>query len=309
MINAFLTVGQQVLTLFILLGVGFAMGKLYWLDDWGISGISNILLYIVTPAILLTSFQREFVAADFRNFGLILSASAILHLLLVGGSCLIIHDTQKQRERIFRFAVVFSNCGYMGYPLMQALVGKVGVYYGSAYVVVFNVLAWTLGVYMISGDKKKLRLRPLLCNPGVLGTVAALTLYLLQIKIPDILMTPLEHISNLNTPLPMIVIGYQLSQADVKKAFQGLNTLLTTLLRLVISPLLALGICLLLGLRGDVAIVLMVAASTPPAALLGMFAVKYKADASTASSMVSGVTALSVLTMPLFVGLAQYLLG
>lgn len=308
MINAFLTVGQQVLTLFILLGVGFAMGKLYWLDDWGISGISNILLYIVTPAILLTSFQREFVAADFRNFGLILSASTILHLLLLGSSCLAIHDADVQRQRILRFAVIFSNCGYMGYPLMQALVGKVGVYYGSAYVVVFNVLAWTLGVYMISGDKKKLRLRPLLCNPGVLGTVAALTLYLLQIKIPDILMTPLEHISNLNTPLPMIVIGYQLSQADLKKAFQGLNTLLTTLLRLVISPLLALGICLLLGLRGDVAIVLMVAASTPPAALLGMFAVKYRSDTSTASSMVSGVTALSILTMPLFVGLAQYLL-
>ena len=309
MINAFLTVGQQVLTLFILLAIGFAMGKLYWLDDWGAAGISNILLYIVTPAILLTSFQREFVAADFRNFGLILSASTILHLLLLGSSCLAIHDADVQRQRILRFAVIFSNCGYMGYPLMQALVGKVGVYYGSAYVVVFNVLAWTLGVYMISGDKKKLRLRPLLCNPGVLGTVAALTLYLLQIKIPDILMTPLEHISNLNTPLPMIVIGYQLSQANVKKAFQGLNTLLTTLLRLVISPLLALGICLLLGLRGDVAIVLMVAASTPPAALLGMFAVKYKADASTASSMVSGVTALSILTMPLFVGLAQYLLG
>lgn len=308
MINAFLTVGQQVLILFILLGVGFAMGKLHWLDDRGTAGISNILLYIVTPAILLTSFQREFVAADFRNFCLILLASAVLHLLLIGGAYLTIRDKEAKKQRVLRFAVVFSNCGYMGYPLMQALVGKIGVYYGSAYVVIFTVIVWTFGVYMISGEKKQLRLKPLLCNPGILGTIAALTLYLLQIKLPGILMTPLEHISNLNTPLPMIVIGYQLSQADLKKAFRGVSTLVTILLRLVVSPLLALGICLLLGLRGDVAIVLMVAASTPPAALLGMFAVKYKSDASTASSMVSGVTALSVLTMPLFVGLAQYIL-
>ena len=308
MINAFLTVGQQVLILFIVLAVGFFMGKLHWLNDQGTAGISNILLYIVTPSILLTSFQREFIAADFRNFGLILLAAFVLQFLLIGSAYLAIHDADQQRQRILRFAATFSNCGYMGYPLMQALVGKVGVYYGSAYVVSFTILTWTFGVYMISGDKKQLHLRPLLCNPGVLGTIAALALYLLQVKLPGILMTPLEHISNLNTPLPMIVIGYQLSQADPKKAFRGVSTLVTILLRLVISPLLALGLCLLLGLRGDVAIVLMVAASTPPAALLGMFAVKYRCDASTASSMVSGVTALSVLTMPLFVGLAQYLL-
>ena len=309
MINAFLTVGQQVLILFMLLAVGFAMGKFHWLDDKGTAGISNILLYIVTPSILLTSFQREFVAADFRNFGLVLLVAFLLQFLLIGSSYLFIRDTDEQRRRILRFAAIFSNCGYMGYPLMQALVGKVGVYYGSAYVVGFTILTWTLGVYMISGGKNQLRLRPLLCNPGVLGTIAALALYLLQIKLPGILMTPLEHISNLNTPLPMIVIGYQLSQADLKKVFQGVNTLIAVFMRLVISPLLALGLCFLLDLRGDVAIVLMVAASTPPAALLGMFAVKYKSDASTASSMVSGVTALSVLTMPLFVGLAQYLLG
>ena len=208
MINAFLTVGQQVLILFMLLAVGFAMGKLYWLDDWSVAGISNLLLYIVTPSILLTSFQREFVAADFRNFGLVLLASFLLQFLLMGGTYLFIRDADEQRRRILRFSVVFSNCGYMGYPLMQALVGTTGIYYGSAYVVSFNILTWTLGVYMISGDKKQLRLRPLLLNPGVLGAAAALTLYLLQIRLPGILLTPLQHISNLNTPLPMIIIGY-----------------------------------------------------------------------------------------------------
>lgn len=308
MIHAFLTVGQQVLVLFILLAIGFTMGKLNVLDDWGVSGMSSLLLYIVTPAVLLTSFQREFVAADFQRFGLVLLAAFMLQILLIGGSSLVIRDQNRERQRLLRFAAVFSNCGYMGYPLMQALVGKIGIYYGSAYVVAFNILTWTYGVYMISGDKKQLRLRPLLLNPGVLGTVAALSLYLLRVKLPDIVMLPLEHISALNTPLPMLVIGYQLSQTDLKQVFRGFSTLSAMGMRLAISPLLSLGVCLLLNLRGDVAIVIMVAASTPPAALLGLFAVKYKMDAPTASGIVSGFTAMSVVTMPLFVSLAQYIL-
>lgn len=190
---------------------------------------------------------------------------------------------------------------------MTSLIGTIGVFYGSAYNVIFTFLSWTYGIYAITGDKTQLKLRPLLLNPGVISIVLALALYLLEITLPDIIMTPATYLSALNTPLPMVVVGSQLSHADFRAALKGASSWITMLLRLVAFPLLSLGICLALGLNSDLTMVLVIAASAPAAALLSMFASKFELDTELASSMVSVQTAFSALTMPLVVSLVDYL--
>ena len=308
-VASFLTVGKQVFILFLLMVVGYILGKAKVITQQGSVNMSNVVMFTAIPAMLIVSFQRELIPADLGNFALALILSLAIHILGAVLSRLLIRDRDPKRLPTLRFAATFSNCGFMGYPMMTALLGTIGVFYGSAYVVIFNLMAWTWGVYLMTGDRKKLSLRPVLLNPGVLGVVIAMALYLLRITLPEILLTPITYFSQLNTPVPMLILGYQLSHADFRTAFRGLSAWMTLLLRLVLLPLLTIILCLVLKVDSAVAMALVIAAATPPAALLSMFSAKFDTDSALASSVVSVQTALSVLTMPILVGLGQYLMG
>ena len=306
---SFLTVGKQVLILFLLMVVGYILGKAKIITEQGSVSMSNVVMYTAIPAMLIVSFQRELIPSDLGNFGMALVLSLAIHVLGALLSRLLIRDADPKRISTLRFAVTFSNCGFMGYPMMTALLGTIGVFYGSAYVVIFNLLGWTWGVYLMTGDRKKLSLRPILLNPGVLGVVIAMALYLFRVTLPEVILTPVTYFSYLNTPVPMLILGYQLSHADFRTAFRGVSAWMTLLLRLILMPLLTIGLCLVLRIDSAVAMALVIAAATPPAALLSLFSAKFDTDSALASSVVSVQTALSVLTMPVLIGLGQYLIG
>lgn len=308
MIHSFLTVGQQVLVLFALMAVGFVLGKVHLLEDRGSLAMTNLVMYAVSPAMMVVAFQRERNNADLRNFLVCLLLAAVVHLMSILLARLILRG-RDDAVGVLRFGVVFSNCGFMGYPLMTALLGSIGVFYGSAYVVVFTVLAWTMGIYMLTHNAKQLRLRAIVLNPGVLSVAAAMVLYLLSVQLPEVVMTPLNHLANMNTPLPTIVVGYQLSHANFRQVFADRRAWIALALRQLLLPLLTVALCCLTHVDSTVALVTVIAASTPPAALLSMFSQKFGCDTRLASSMVSVFTAISVLTIPPVVGLAQYLLG
>lgn len=308
MLLAFLTVGKQVLILFLLMAAGFVLGKAKLIGDQGSVNMSNLVMYVVSPCMMIVAFQRTLVKSDLRDFGIALAMAVVIHMIAIVLAMVFLRKGDKTRIGAWRFATVFGNCGFMGYPLMTALLGTIGVFYGSAFVVVFQILAWTWGVYALTGDKSRLHWKPILLNPAVLCVPVALALYLLQITLPEIIYTPIQYLSALNTPLPMVVIGYQLSHADVTTALKGAGNWITLVLRLIVVPLIAIVLCLVLHLNPTVSMVICIAAATPPAALLGMFSARFGGDRTLASSLVSVHTALSVLTMPVMVGLAQYLL-
>ena len=308
MIHSFLTVGEQVLILFALMAVGFVLGKAKLMDDRGSLTITNLVMYMVTPSMMVVAFQREKNAADLHNFLTCLLLAAVVHAFSILLARLLLRG-KDSTAGILQFGTVFSNCGFMGYPLMLAMLGNIGVFYGSAYVVVFTVLAWTAGIYMVTHDAGKLNWKHILLNPGVLSVVVAMTLYLLSVQLPEIIMTPLNYLANMNTPLPTIVVGYQLSHANFGQAFTDKRSWTALVLRLVVFPLMTIALCYALRVDSAVALVLVIAVSTPPAALLSMFAQKFGSDTRLASSVMSVFTAVSVLTIPPVVGLAQYLMG
>ena len=308
MIHSFLTVGQQVLILFALMAVGFVLGKVRLMDDRGSLAITNLVMYAVSPAMMVVAFQRERNAADLHNFLMCLLLAVVFHAVSILLARVLIRGKDGPAG-ILPFGAVFSHCGCMGDPLMLALLGSIGVFYGSAYVVVFTVLAWTAGIYMVTHDAGKLSWKHILLNPGVLSVAAAMALYLLSVQLPEIVMTPLNYLANMNTPLPTIVVGYQLSHANFGQAFADRRSWTALVLRLLVFPLLSIALCYALRVDSAVALVTVIAACTPPAALLSMFAQKFGSDTRLSSSMVSVFTAISVLTIPPVVGLAQYLMG
>lgn len=301
------TVGQQVIVLFLLIGVGFLCGKCHVFGERAAKGITDLVLLFVTPCVIIQSFQRDRDPQLLTNLGIMVLITIVVHILSILLVTLVFRQKDEARRRVLRFGAVFSNCGYMALPLQQAVLGTEGVFYGAAYVALFNVFVWSWGLFEMSGDKKSLSARKLILNPGLIGVVIGLGLFLASVKLPEVVLSPISHLAALNTPLPMLVVGYHLACSPLSGVFKDKAGLLAMGLRLVVIPLLTLGGLYLCGVRGVMLSAVTIATSAPVAAVTTMFATKYGREVSLSVNMVSLSTLLSVVTMPLIVGLSQML--
>ena len=203
MVQNFLTVGQQVIVLFLLMGVGFLCGKTRLLGDKAVKGISDLVLIIATPCMIVQSFQYDVKAELMRNFLVALVFAVLLHVAMIAFVYVVFREKEEARRRVLRFAAVFSNAGFMALPLQEAVLGTEGVLYGAAYVAVFNITLWSWGLWEISGDSKRLTAKKLMVNPGLIGVAVGLGLFLTSLRLPSVLEAPVRHLAALNTPLPM----------------------------------------------------------------------------------------------------------
>ena len=305
MFENFITVGTQVLELFILIALGYLCGKTKILNKTAVKSVTDIVLYIVTPCVIVENFMRPF---DGEMLGglLVAACSALcIHTLSVVIAMSVFHDKIPEKNRVYRFALIFSNCGYMSLPMQQAILGSDGVFFGSVYIVIFNLVMWTFGVWLSTGSGKELSAKKIILNPCIIGMAVGIVIFLLSLPVPEIISKPIGFIANLNTPLPMMVVGYYLSQSKLLDAFKDGKGFICVLLRLVAVPLIAFGGMMLLGIRGTILITCVIAAGAPVAASTTMFAAKFDNDADLSVRLVSLSTLLSVITMPLIVGFAQ----
>lgn len=310
---AFITVAQQVLILFLLMGVGVICGRMRILDQRSVKALTDVVLYFVTPCMLIKSFMDiPFSIEKLKELLLALLISLLIHVGMILLSFPLIRDADDSRQRMLRFAMIFSNAGYMGLPLQQALLGSDGAFFGSAYIAVFNITVWTYGLFLMSGNKKDISPKKALLSPGVIGVAIGLVLFLLPLvwegfTLPAILASPVGHLAALNTPLPMLIIGYYLADIDFKALLKDGKSFYVMLLRTVGIPLLTLGILYLCGVRGTLLVSITVSVCTPTAAITTMFATKYNREPAVSCNIVSVSTLMTVVTMPLIVGLAGML--
>lgn len=305
MIENFLTVAAQVLSLFIMIAIGFILGKTKLLREEATPYISNLILYVATPAAILQAFLNEEQTTEKTiNLALVAVFAVATHLIGILIAKLFIKNKNVDTATTLRFGVVFSNCGYMSFPLQRALLGDIGVFYGAMYVAVFQVFMWTYGIALM--DKKKtLSLKKVVFNPAVIAVAVSFILYLLSIRLPSPVSSAVSALSSLNTPLPMIIIGYYLSTANILSALTDKKIYAATVLRLLVIPSIILTLLLLLGVRGVPLIATTIAASAPIAAIGTIFSIKFGRDTMCSVNGVTLTTLLSIITMPLFVALAQ----
>lgn len=299
---------QQVLILFVMMGVGLFCGKKGIFNDTVMKGLTDLMLFIVTPCVIIHSFQREFDVTLLAGLGiscLVAAASQIGSIFIIHA---LIHDKEKSKECVYRFAAVFSNCGYMALPLLQLIVGDIGVFYGAAYIAVFNLILWTYGLVLMCGDKSMISVKKLVTNPGVACVFLGMVLFFLSVHLPDIIGTPIESIAALNTPVPMMIIGYYFTKCCWDVVLKDKKVYLAMALRLVVVPMVTLWGMVWCGLNQscpDLFLSCVISCSAPAAAATTMFAARYQRDAVLASGTVSFMTAASIVTMPLIVAAAK----
>lgn len=311
-----ITVATQVGILFVLMAVGFGCRKAKLLTEPAIRGIVDLLVVIVTPALVLHAFQRPFDPAMLRGLGFVALAALVGHAVAIALASLLIHHRSVPSRNVLRVAAVFSNAGFMGIPLDQALLGETGVFYGVVYVGVFNIVIWSWGYCTIRGFSFRRLTGPefklMLLNPGTIGLALGLPVFFLSCTLPPVLHQPVAFLADLNTPLAMIVIGYYLAGAKLGAMFRSGAAYAAAGFRLIVFPLLM--IAALTVLKGVMALdrsmmlALVVSAAAPVAALTSMLAARYESDVDLSVGLVSGTTLLSILTMPPVIAFAMAVL-
>lgn len=306
----------QVIIIFLYMSVGFALSKTKKLSDTGVKDITNVLLIVVTPCVLISAYQQkinEFSFSVIKGLGIAALFTIIIHIVAIIISTLFYKNDGQEKYKVNRFAAVYSNCGFMAIPILSSVLGTDGVFYGSIYLAIFTLFYWTHGVLVFSKSKSSVSLKSLFFNAGVIGTFAALALFLLKIQLPGILSDAVSGIADLNTPLSMIILGTYLANVNWKQAFSKASLYTVSLLRLLVLPfifiLIIMAIRLIIPVDPLIVQAVLIPAACPVAGVTALFAAKYGSDATYASELVAITTLFSIITLPIMMVISTYFIN
>lgn len=292
---------QQVFQLLMMILAGAVCCKLGVFKPAEKSVLANLLLYLVVPAMVLDSYFTEFDPATFQNLLLTFGLSAValgfgLLLALAGAK-----GAAKGKRAIIWFAGAFSNAGYMGFPLIRALFGEEGLLYASAFLTVFNILVFTVGATVLSGqaDARQI-LRSIVTTPCILAVAAGLVIYLCRIPVPEMLASPIGLVGDMNTPLSMIITGATIAGSDLRRLLRNPYLFRALGVRLLLIPAAGLALFALLGVHGTVPTIVLLLEACPTAAITTMFAIQYRTDEELAAGAVVFSTLSSIVILPLY---------
>lgn len=301
-----LTVSERVFILFIMIAAGYVCGKSGAITKRGAQQINFILFYIVTPAVIISSLVNMVGKISLGNLSLAGGLSVVLMLICILTGKLFFRKSIPERKKVLQFAGAYSNCGFMGLPLVQAVLGGTGVAYASMFIVVYNLFVWTHG-YSSMSSTRNLNWKKIVLNPGLIGLVIGFPLFACSVRLPEILSVPLDAFASMNTPLAMIVIGCYIARVRLRELASDLSLYQVAAVRLIAVPLVCFVVLLPFHIDKTIATSVLILCAAPSGANTAMFAAQFGGDAKLASKCVAFTTLLSMLTMPMFILLANYL--
>jgi predicted permease len=260
------------------------------------------------PAMILNSYLSEFDPQVLNNLLLAFGLSTVAILLAMAVSVLIIFKMKSQNKKVLWFAFSFSNAAYMGFPLVKGLFGDEGLLYASAFATMFNVIVWSVGYAVMSGEMNAKQVaKSVGKNPVTYAVILGLIIYLGRIPVPEVIKQPISLVGSMTTPLSMIIIGAMIAGSKVKAILGNKEVWLSVAVRLVLIPIITFGLFYLFGIGGMVASVVLIQAACPTAATTSVLAIQFNHDESVGAGTVVLSTICSIVTLTIFAMLLQML--
>lgn len=304
----FILIFNQLIKMVVIMVLAVFCYRIKLLNQEGNRNLSNLLLMVVNPCLIVTTYQTDYEPRLVKGLLLAFAAAFAAHMIGIFIARIAIRQKGNKDYAIDRFGSVYSNCGFMGIPLIYSVLGSEGVFYLTAYLTVFNLLSWTHGLALLEGQFSFTRLKEGLTSPMVIGTVIGALLFFLQIRLPGVLLDSMEYIANMNTPLAMIIAGLSVAQADLKKIFSNLKIYYVSLIKLIAVPLTVLLFLVIFRVNYNVAYTILIAASCPTATTLTMMAIRFEKNYKYASELFAFTTVLSIFTIPFIAFIAGFFL-
>lgn len=290
-----LIVSRQTVVMFLYMLVGFSLFKTGKITAQGSRELATLLLWLVIPTVLVNSFCVAFFTEKLCQL-IISSLVGALALLLA----IAVARVFFPKAPIEDFAAAFSNAGFMGIPLVQASLGPEVVFYVAGMIALLNILQWTYGVGILTGQKSAVSAKNILCNPIMGGVLIGLALFLtgLGVRLPSVVRTTLQGLAALNAPLAMLILGCYLAQTRLKEMVSNLRLYWVCAIRLAVIPLLTLLVFLPLPVSPQIKLAVFITAATPVGANVAVYAQLHDLDYPYACQIVSLSTVLCMVSLP-----------
>jgi len=294
---------SQVLVLFFLILIGYGAKKLRAIDDAAVNHLSSFVLNITLPALIVASLQRPFTRELLSQAGATLAIAFAVYGFSFAVAALypaLIRPDRKERG-VHRYALVFSNVGFMGYPVVEAILGRDALFNLAIYNIPFNFLAFSVGAWLLAkeGNRPVSLSWKAFVNPAMVATLVGFLFFVFSIKLPAPVFQTLKMTGDVTSPVSMIAIGAVLARMDPRRVFGRWRTYATTVMRLAILPALVALILWNLGFRGILYALPVITTAMPVAANTTILANVYEADVETSSALVFISTLVCVATIPL----------
>lgn len=297
---------QQMLVLFAMMAIGYILWKIHWLNEDSCKGISKLVVNVFNPLLLIASI----VGYDFKSGEIFLGQNMAFVLIyfvvlfVAGYMITFLLRIKKPQRNFYQMMTMFSNIGFIGIPLVRALLGREYVIYIAFYTLVYNVLIYTYGIYLaiktneLPGEQMVFPVRKIL-NPGVIGCVVAILIFVLDIPVAEPIVTFSNYMGDTCIPLSMILIGTSVAKMDGKKLFSNGKMYVFLAIKMLLLPIAAAIICKGLPVDAGVYKVFVIECSVPIGSMITLIAQEYgKKDDSAVIGVVLS-TVLSVITIPI----------
>ena len=304
--------------MFLVLIVGYVLGKIKIIDETSSKGLSKLIVMVAQPALIISSINSKRYSFESLKLALLgVGLSLLLHCVIAVIArvlCLKIKDFNEQK--ITEFALVFGNTGFLGIPLLNALLPENGGFVASFFIVGFNVLLWIIGLGIIARGRDDIKLTPkkVFINKGTIASLIGFVIYLIpaipafqSFELPVFVGNALNYVSGLCTPISMLIAGALIARKSLKNIFSKGKIYYLLALRLIAMPIIFCFLFKIIGLSDFWVTFLTVALGLPSATSTITFAEVFDTSPEYAAQCVGATTLFSIATMPCVVLLAKWI--
>lgn len=288
----------KIVTMFVMALIGAVCYKTDIISYETNGKLSNLLLMVISPLMIFSSYQREFSRQQLEGLLMALFLAAVSHVAAIIITKVFIRRSSGENYGVESMAAIYSNCGFMGIPLVNAIFGADGVFYITAYITIFSLFIWTHGILMMIGKQTVREALSAMKTPTIFAIIIGFVFYVCQIRLPDMIKEPLAVIGDMNTPVAMLVAGASLASGSLINMLRKKRIYLICALRLLAIPMVTMVILNLFHFDHVVTTTIVLATACPAGSMGTLFALRYGKDAVYASELFGVSTALSVITIP-----------
>ncbi len=293
---------QMVLFVYILIGM-YARKKAIITKD-NQQQMIDLILKLLMPCMIFSSYDQKITVEVIKSAGMIIAIAFSICIAAIFLGKLLYRRYAYEKSSIMKYGTIVNNSGFAGLPMCSEIFGDIGLFYASFFLIPNRIFMWTAGISLFEKTDAKTKWKNVLLNPNIIAVELGLLFSVLSIQLPHFLNYSIEHIGAAVSPLSMMVVGAILADVDFKTVFDK-NVFYLSGIRLILLPLLTLGIVTLFQLDSTISGVSLVLTCMPVGTTTALLAAKYNADVDFASKCVFVTTILSLITVPIFMMLIR----
>ena len=298
-----------ILALFLMLIVGFIGRKIGIINDSASKALSAIVIKIGQPFMIISAMLGvEFSYERLKGGLLVLGLGILFHALIALIAYLAVFKFKSLEERkITEFSIIFGNCGFIGFPLIQSILGDEGLFYAGFFLISFNLFMWTWGIIVLARGRDDIKISPktMILNYGTIPCVLGILIYALRIPMPEFVEMTASYLGSLCTPLSMLITGALIGTVSLKELFCDLKIYYTCFVKLIIAPVVVVLLACGLGFNSFYIMFMAIVFAMPTATATVMLAELYEIEKKKAAIVCGMCSLLSMLTMPAIMTILQ----